>query len=446
MGCGGQSPVPALQRMRGRILGCSLALGRRGYTVNSRPPQAGYTSRFQGARLTPIALRMAPLALCAALAAAPALAQQTKDPPIPADTELQTTASGLKYSVLRAGSPGPHPKMGDKVVVHYTGWLPDGKVFDTSRGGEPAQFFLGRVVPGWNEGLQLMTPGAHYKFTVPPALGYGRQGSPPRIPPDATLIFELELLDVIAMPDFPAAHPDAQKSTASGIRYEVMEEGNGEPVGADVVYDFDYALFNPTGKLLDCSGMHESSMMARLADVQLRFFHEILPLMRTGSCFRVEVPPSLAFGKQPMGPDLPADSVTVWELKLKRVLQPLPVPAFSMPAADQLQKTASGLQYQMVQEGTGTTPEFGDQVVVHYAGWLPDGTLFDSSYGRGEPTKFRLGEVIDGWNEGLALMKEGGVCRFVIPPALAYGEDGSPPVIGPNQTLVFLVELQKVTR
>jgi FKBP-type peptidyl-prolyl cis-trans isomerase len=83
-------------------------------------------------------------------------------------------------------------------------------------------------------------------------------------------------------------------------------------------------------------------------------------------------------------------------------------------------------------------------VRVHYHGTLPDGTVFDSSVDRGEPAVFGLRQVIPGWTEGLQLMREGAKYRFRIPPGLAYGAQGMPPKIGPNQTLVFEVELLEV--
>jgi FKBP-type peptidyl-prolyl cis-trans isomerase len=124
--------------------------------------------------------------------------------------------------------------------------------------------------------------------------------------------------------------------------------------------------------------------------------------------------------------------------------KPMKVPPFSMPAEDDSQTTASGIRYQHVQEGTGKQPTAKDDVTVHYAGWLTSGKLFDSSYGRGETIRFPLGGVIKGWTEGVQLMKEGGVTTFVIPAELAYGRRGAPPTIGPDETLVFRVELVKV--
>jgi FKBP-type peptidyl-prolyl cis-trans isomerase FklB len=108
--------------------------------------------------------------------------------------------------------------------------------------------------------------------------------------------------------------------------------------------------------------------------------------------------------------------------------------------------TASGLQYEVLVEGDGAIPTADDQVSVNYRGSLVDGTEFDSSFKRGQPATFRVGGVIAGWTEALQLMKEGSKLNLVIPPELAYGDRGAPPVIGPGSTLVFEVELLKVVK
>lgn len=108
--------------------------------------------------------------------------------------------------------------------------------------------------------------------------------------------------------------------------------------------------------------------------------------------------------------------------------------------------TASGLQYEVIEEGSGAQPDAGDQVTVHYTGRLIDGTVFDSSVERGEPATFGVTQVIPGWVEALQLMKEGAKWRLFIPSALAYGPNGAGGVIGPNATLIFDVELIKVIK
>jgi FKBP-type peptidyl-prolyl cis-trans isomerase len=104
------------------------------------------------------------------------------------------------------------------------------------------------------------------------------------------------------------------------------------------------------------------------------------------------------------------------------------------------QTTASGLQYQILRDCDGATPTAASTVTVHYRGTLDDGTQFDSSYDRGQPATFGLGQVIAGWTEGLQLMSAGERFRFVIPGDLAYGAAGRPG-IPPNATLTFIVEL-----
>jgi FKBP-type peptidyl-prolyl cis-trans isomerase FkpA len=106
--------------------------------------------------------------------------------------------------------------------------------------------------------------------------------------------------------------------------------------------------------------------------------------------------------------------------------------------------TASGLQFKVLKEGTGKSPKATDVVVVNYRGTLINGKEFDSSYKSGKPIEFPLNRVIPGWTEGVQLMKEGAKYEFFIPPSLAYGSRGAGGVIGPNETLIFEVELLKV--
>lgn len=111
--------------------------------------------------------------------------------------EVKTTASGLQYEVIEEGK-GPKPSAGDQVKVHYTGKLIDGTVFDSSvERGEPATFGVTQVIPGWVEALQLMNAGSKWRLFIPSALAYGPNGAGGVIGPDATLIFDVELLEVI---------------------------------------------------------------------------------------------------------------------------------------------------------------------------------------------------------------------------------------------------------
>ena len=111
---------------------------------------------------------------------------------------VKTTASGLQYKVIKAGEKGgQHPKANSKVTVNYEGRHLNGEVFDSSyKRNKPITFPLNRVIKGWTEGLQLMTPGAKYQLFIPPELGYGQRGAGRAIGPQETLIFDVELLEI----------------------------------------------------------------------------------------------------------------------------------------------------------------------------------------------------------------------------------------------------------
>jgi FKBP-type peptidyl-prolyl cis-trans isomerase len=369
--------------------------------------------------------------------------------PIPADGETPVrTASGLVYSVLTPGGKGPAPKTGDTVTVHYTGWLTNGKIFDSSRQrGEPASFPVGGLIPGWNEALALMTPGARWKLTIPAELGYGAQGSPPTIPPNSTLIFDVELIRFRGVPVFRTGDPARQTTTPSGLVMEMLDAGQGEVPGPRDEIELDFAFWTTAGKLVDSSVAQGRPIKASRNALRFPFMKEALEHLKPGGRVWLKVPAALAFGDKGYGQALPPGAESIWELTLvsvKAAPPSLPCPPFQLSAPGAAKKLPSGLEIEVLAEGTGKTPRRGEDVTVHYAGWLPDGTLFDSSYERGEPAVFKVGSVIQGWNEALGLMKEGSKVRLRIPGDLAYGPAGTGDKIGPNATLIFYIELLKV--
>jgi FKBP-type peptidyl-prolyl cis-trans isomerase len=257
--------------------------------------------------------------------APPQKAEEPKSLPAPADVaappaNAEKSATGLAWTVLEPGSGGAKPGPTDKVQVHYTGWSADGKMFDSSEvRGEPTSFGLNQVIPGWTEGLQLMTVGEKRRFWIPAGLAYGETPQRPGAP-SGQLTFDVKLLDILAA---PAAPKDVAKPPASA------------------------------------------------------------------------------------------------------------------------KKTASGLAYVVLEEGTGPVPTLTSRVDAHYTGWTADGKMFDSSIPRGRPSTFGVGGVIKGWTEGLQLMKEGAKYRFWIPADLAYGDKPQRPG-APTGQLTFDVQLVKV--
>ena len=405
-----------------------------------------------------------PLVLFLALAGASARAEDPAMPPaIPADVAAPvTTSSGLVYSVLKAGpEDGRKPKHGDVVVVHYTGYVKDGEkvsIFDSShKRKQPLEMQVGDFIPGWNEALQLMTTGSRWKLTIPPALAYGAQAQP-GIPANSTLIFDMELIAVRRFPgfEFRAGTPANQTTTASGVKVEVITAGEGRQAAENDIVEVAFALWNAKGKkLVASSPQGQPPIKGQPSDIDkgLPFFRDAVVQMKVGGRVRLEVPASVYDPAQLRTPDAPPGQITIWELELLDAKPAPPVPPFALSAPGKAKKTASGLEIEHVVEGTGKSPRMHEPVTVHYAGWLKkNGVLFDNSYTRGDPATFVVGQVIQGWNEGLQQMKEGGTARLTIPAALAYGamggptRPGQPQTIGPNEDLVFLVELIKVGR
>lgn len=152
------------------------------------------------------------------------------------------------------------------------------------------------------------------------------------------------------------------------------------------------------------------------------------------------LPPDLAYGTRGAPPAIPPNSTLVFQVELEKVKSKPKMPDLS---SLKFKTTDSGLKYADVKKGKGDKPKTGQEVKVHYTGWLKDGKFFDSSVTRNRPFTFKvgMGGVIKGWDEGVASMRTGGKRILMIPPDLGYGERGVPPTIPANSTLVFEVEL-----
>ncbi len=369
------------------------------------------------------------------------------DPVMPKDTVLKKTASGLMYSVLKKGSGEVHPGWGDKVKVHYSGWLDsDGTLFDSSvKRGKPAEFALGMVIEGWNEGLALMTVGSRYKFHIPSDLAYGKKGNR-SIPPNSKLIFEVELLGVTpgpGVPTYPTFDAKETVTAENGLKSQVITVGDGDASGVDDTTEIHYTFWNTKGVIVGSSLLTDRPMpLSGSRKTQMEFLNILAKKGgRKGDVSIYEVPPALLFKDRAYNANCPENTTTIWRVEIVGMILK---PRFRPLDPEMTKTTQSGLKYQIIKLGAGVNPKASDSVTVHYSGWLTDGTSFDSSVERGQPATFGLNQVIGGWTEGVQLMQPGAVYRFEIPSALGYGDRGSPPKIPGGATLVFEIELIKI--
>ena len=368
---------------------------------------------------------------------------------VPADAIR--TESGLAYRVLKSGTGSERPSANSQVEVHYSGWMTNGKMFDSSvTRGTPAAFPLDRVIAGWTEGLQLMTVGEKTRFWIPGRLAYGDEDTGTGRP-HGMLVFDVELLSFKNPPPPPETPEDLGDppadavTTESGLVYRVLKEGTGDaqPTARSKV-EVHYSGWMAEGGRLFDSSIVRGEPIAFGLDQVIPGWTEGVQLMKVGEKARFWIPGRLAYGDEPSGGGRPHGTL-VFDVELLSFTNPPAPPAapedLQSPPEDAV-RTETGLVYRILEAGHGAeSPSAQAKVNVHYSGWMAsNGELFDSSVVRGEPISFALNQVIPGWTEGLQLMKVGEKARFWIPGHLAYGETPAQPGM-PYGTLVFDVEL-----
>ncbi len=359
------------------------------------------------------------------------------------------TASGLEYTVTTKGN-GKKPQNGDKVTVHYTGKLTNDTVFDSSVSrGTPFEFKLGagNVIKGWDEAFLLLSVGDKATIKFGPELGYGANATG-KIPANSTLIFDVELLDVKeGVRPFDVKGKDTLK-TASGVQYIIVKENKtGEKAVLGTMAEFHYAGYFRDGKTFDNSFDRAQPLNIKVGQKQLMpGWDEGISMLRQGEKARLIIPSALALGEKGYPPLIPPNTDLVMDIEMLTV-KVIVAPALFDIKGLEMKTTATGLKYYEVKKaGSAVKAEKGKTVKVHYSGYLADGKMFDSSVERGAPIEFPLGQgqVIPGWDEGIALMSVGDKMRLVIPFELAYGEQGRPPMIPAKAELTFDVELVEV--
>jgi peptidylprolyl isomerase len=227
--------------------------------------------------------------------------------------------------------------------------------------------------------------------------------------------------------------------TDSGLQYADDKEGEGEPPDTGQFCDVHYTGWlwengKKSEKPFDSSVERGEPFSFHVGkDEVIKGWDEGVATMKVGGKRELWIPPDLGYGERGAGGVIPPNATLYFEVELLA----------------RWEKTESGLEYRDLKEGKGAKPDSGQKCQVHYTGWLWEragkGKKFDSSVG-GEPFEFAVGngDVIKGWDEGVATMKVGGKRRLLIPAKLGYGARGYPPAIPPDKTLLFDVELVKV--
>ena len=230
-------------------------------------------------------------------------------------------------------------------------------------------------------------------------------------------------------------------TTESGLKYVDTVVGDGElpSIGDKVKVHY-------TGTLEDGTKFDSSRDRNRPFEFPLgagrviKGWDEGLATMRVGGQRKLIIPPDLGYGTRAAG-KIPPNSTLIFDVELLEIVKQFKDTDFDLPGKEIVLE--SGLRIIEHIKGNGDNPKSGQKVTVHYSGFLQTGTKFDSSHDRGKPFEFILGQgqVISGWDEGIAQLKKGGKSTLIIPPDLGYGEKGAGGVIPPNSTLLFEVEL-----
>ncbi|NVO03322.1 MAG: FKBP-type peptidyl-prolyl cis-trans isomerase [Bacteroidetes bacterium] len=249
-----------------------------------------------------------------------------KEQPKPYDVkgkDTLTTASGLKYIMVSSGK-GKQVKAGMKIGVHYTGFFTDGKIFDSSVSrGEPISFNVGtgRVIKGWDEGLQLLKVGDKARLIIPYQLAYGEKGRGP-IPAKATLIFDVEVMSAedAPIPVTPVPYDVKGKdtlTTASGLQYIKINEGTGPQAIKGKTVSVHYTGYLLDGKIFDSSISRGEPISFELgAGRVIKGWDEGIALLKVGGKARLIIPYQLAYGEAGMSGAIPPKATLIFDVEL----------------------------------------------------------------------------------------------------------------------------------
>jgi len=360
-----------------------------------------------------------------------------------------TSASGLKYTVYEINKKALKCDSGDNISVHYVGKLSDGSIFDDSYSREqPISFNLGqgRVIKGWDEGLQYLHLGDSALFIIPPDIAYGSR-SVGKIPANSTLYFTVK---VVALKKGlkPWNISKAKKvKLDSAFSYAIVQKGNGEAVQVGDRAFVQYSGYFTNGKIFDSSHLNGDKAFGFILGRHrvIQGWEKGVLGMKVGEKRQITIPYKLAYGKEGRVP-IPPKTDLVFDVELEKI-EKIEYPKFDTQGKDTI-TTSTGLKYIVIDSTEGQIVKPYDTVVILYVGSFLDKRVFDSSYDRKDSLVFTVaeGKVIHGLDEGLLKMRKGEKFRFIIPYSQAYGEEGRPPLIPKKSNLIFDVYLQNVKK
>jgi peptidylprolyl isomerase len=231
----------------------------------------------------------------------------------------------------------------------------------------------------------------------------------------------------------------------NGLKVTLLKTGKGKILAKGDKVKVHYKGELVDGRVFDSSYEREQPFEFVMGMNQvIAGWDQALLMLKTGDKAKLVIPPDLGYGDTPM-PKIPAGSYLVFEVEVLDVIKDF-APKQFITKGKKIETSETGLQYCILEKGSGPKAERGKTVEVHYTGFLENGDIFDSSVLKGQPISFRLGVgmVIPGWDEGLTYLNGGGKALLSIPYNLAYGESGRPPLIPPKARLIFNVELISV--
>lgn len=359
--------------------------------------------------------------------------------------DYSSTAAGLQYRITTSGE-GRFPQSGDRLWVHYMGFLENDSLFSSSLESGPLDFYLGEgaVIKGWDEGLRFLKPGGSMVLKIPPELAYGNVAYP-GIPANATLYFEISLLQIDKGLFIQPFNIDGADSVTlpNGLKYYTIEQGEGPTAKEGDNAYIHYAAYLKDTSLFDSSRKKGEAVRIAVGKSQvIEGWDLAIQQMNEGAKLKVIIPPKLAYGIDGYGNIVPPNATVSMDLEMVKLSPEIKVKQWEADTTQSIELT-SGLKCFVVQSGQGELIVKESIVSMHYTGYLTSGKIIDSSVKREEEfvVPAGIGAIIEGWDTALMFMKKGGKYQLYIPASLAYGKEGYLPEIPANADLIYDIEI-----